>query len=60
MIVLKNKKNPKKEKPKIRERVSRSTNYAPDTHSIFCKRCYAYNNGCPNTRSKIKDKECGL
>lgn len=24
-----------------------TTNAAPDTHKVFCKRCYVYNGGCP-------------
>ena len=37
-----------------------STNYPPDPHSVFCKRCYKFNKGCPNTQSKHKDEECFL
>ena len=47
---------PEKEKAKKNP----STNYAQDSHSQFCKRCYAYNKGCPNTKSKLKDSECRL
>ncbi|MBO5019039.1 MAG: hypothetical protein J6D52_00085 [Clostridia bacterium] len=53
-------KKDKKVKDKPKEHVSRSTNYAPDSHSAFCKRCYAYNKGCPNTKSKVKDSMCRL
>ena len=55
-----NMKKEKKVRERPKERVSRSTNYAPDPHGVFCKRCYAFNKGCPNTRSKIKDVDCYL
>ena len=42
----------------IKERTS--TNYPPDPHHIFCKRCYKFNKGCPNTKSKVRDSECRL
>lgn len=38
--------------------VNPTTNYAPDTHKQFCKRCLAYhNNECPNPYGM---KECSL
>ena len=39
---------------------TRTTNFNPDAHSVFCKRCYKFNNGCPNTKSKKIDRECRI
>lgn len=38
----------------------KTTNYAPDTHKIFCERCYKYNRGCPETKSHKKSKTCDV
>ncbi|MBR5223276.1 MAG: hypothetical protein IKT38_02355 [Clostridia bacterium] len=38
----------------------RTTNFYPDAHSMFCKRCYEFNKGCPNTKTKRIDRECRI
>ena len=51
----------KKEKKTIqeRERLMKTTpKFPPDNHWEFCKRCFAFNKGCPNTGSRLKDKDC--
>lgn len=35
-----------------------TTNYAPDPHKAFCKRCFAHNGKCPNTGKKRPDNSC--
>lgn len=37
-----------------------TTNYPKDSHKFFCKRCLAYHNGCPITRSKKPSSKCNL
>lgn len=37
-----------------------TTNYAKDSHKDFCKRCSAYNKGCPMTSSGVPDSNCSL
>lgn len=48
-----------KDEPK-RKQKNPTTNYAKDTHRKFCKRCFDYNNGCPETESKRKSRVCSL
>lgn len=37
-----------------------TTNYPKDSHKSFCKRCFAYNKGCPETNSLIISGDCTL
>ena len=39
-----------------------TTNYAPDTHKAFCKRCFwQYNHGvCPMTGTAFKSPGCSV
>lgn len=40
--------------------VKKTTNYAPDSHSKFCNRCYVHNAGCPLTGKSHKSKTCNV
>ena len=35
-----------------------TTNFAPDPHKAFCKRCLAHNGKCPKTGTNKIDKSC--
>ena len=37
-----------------------TTNYAPDGHKAFCKRCLAQNGKCPKNGKQYADKSCTL
>lgn len=37
-----------------------TTNYAPDKHKEFCKRCFSHNGKCPNTGKVSHDPNCKL
>lgn len=37
-----------------------TTNYAPDGHKFFCKRCFQHNGKCPKTGKHTKDSDCSL
>lgn len=39
---------------------TKSTNYQMDSHKEFCKRCFSYNNGCPDNQGGKPNKQCSL
>lgn len=37
-----------------------TTNYPKDSHKAFCRRCLAYNQGCPKTGRDRPTRSCAL
>ena len=56
----------KESKPERKDRAKQTrkpprnptTNYAPSPHKAFCRRCLAYNHGCPKTGRDRPTRSC--
>lgn len=42
----------------IKPKIKGGFNYPLPTHNDFCKRCFAYNNGCKSNGKNYSDKNC--